>query len=117
MINFIAYYLVDYLTTGPWNDPIAGEAISRPIPTATNLPMLLTRAGAHTGILIALACALLMAWFLSRTIAGYELRATGDNPRAARIGGINLARMAVIAMTASGAIAGLAGAIEVAGFD
>ena len=116
MLNFIALYLVDYLTTGPWNDPIAGEAISRPIPAAANLPMLIQRAGAHGGILIALACAALVAWFLSRTIAGYELRATGDNPRAARIGGVNLARLAIIAMTGSGAIAGLAGAIEVTGF-
>lgn len=116
MLNFIALYTVDYLTTGPWNDPMAGEAISRPIPAVANLPMLLPRAGAHGGILIALACALLVAWFLSRTIAGYELRATGDNPRAARIGGVNLGRLATVAMTASGAIAGLAGAIEVAGF-
>jgi simple sugar transport system permease protein len=116
MLNFIALYTVDYLTTGPWNDPMAGEAISRPIPAVANLPMLLQRAGAHSGILIALACALLVAWFLSRTIAGYELRATGDNPRAARIGGVNLGRLATGAMTASGAIAGLAGAIEVAGF-
>ena len=116
MLNFIALYTVDYLTTGPWNDPLAGEAISRPIPAATHLPMLLSQAGAHGGILIALAGAVLVAWFLNRTITGYELRASGDNPRAARIGGVNLARLAVIAMTASGALAGLAGAIEVAGF-
>jgi general nucleoside transport system permease protein len=116
MLNFIALYTVDYLTTGPWNDPMAGEAISKPIPSVTNLPMLLQQAGAHSGIILALLCALLVAWFLSKTIAGYELRAVGDNPRAARIGGVNLVRLAIVAMTASGAIAGLAGAVEVAGF-
>jgi simple sugar transport system permease protein len=116
MLNFVAFYLTDFLTTGPWNDPISGEAITRPIPTAATLPMLLPDAGGHTGILLALAAAGLVALVLGRTLVGYEIRAMGDNPRAARLGGIALPRMTALTLTLSGALAGLAGAIEVSGY-
>lgn len=116
MLNFVAYYLTEYLTTGPWNDPVSGEAITRPIPEAANLPMLMPAAGAHTGILLAVAVSAAVAWLLGRTILGYEIRAAGDNPRAARLGGIQLGRTALVTLSLSGALAGLAGAIEVAGY-
>jgi simple sugar transport system permease protein len=115
MLNFVALFLTEYLTTGPWNDPMAGEAISRPIPAAANLPMLMPQGGAHTGILLALACTLAGGWTMSRTWWGYRIRAAGDNPVAAHLGGVNLAAIALGTLTASGALAGLAGAIEVAG--
>jgi general nucleoside transport system permease protein len=116
MLNFVAFYLTDYLTTGPWNDPVSGEAITRPIPAAATLPMLVPAAGGHAGILLAVAVAVLVAFVLERSVLGYEIRAAGDNPRAARIGGIDLARITVLTLAASGALAGLAGAIEVAGY-
>jgi general nucleoside transport system permease protein len=116
MLNFVAFYLTDYLTTGPWNDPVSGEAISRPIPPAATLPMLLPEAGGHTGILVAIAAAVVVALFLGRSLTGYEIRAMGDNPRAARIAGIELPRLTVLTLAASGALAGLAGAIEVSGY-
>jgi general nucleoside transport system permease protein len=116
MLNFVAFYLTDYLTTGPWNDPVSGEAITRPIPAAATLPMLVPAAGGHAGILLAVAVAVLVAFVLERSVLGYEIRAVGDNPRAARIGGIDLARITVLTLAASGALAGLAGAIEVAGY-
>jgi general nucleoside transport system permease protein len=116
MLNFVAYYLTEYLTTGPWNDPVSGEAITRPIPEAANLPMLMPAAGAHAGILLALAASAAIAVLLGRTLLGYEIRAAGDNPRAARVGGVNLGRIALLTLTVSGALAGLAGAIEVAGY-
>ena len=116
MLNFVAFYLTDYLTTGPWNDPISGEAITRPIPAAATLPMLLPEAGGHAGIVVAIAAAVLVALLLGRTLLGYEIRAMGDNPRAARLGGIALPRMTLLTLTLSGGLAGLAGAIEVAGY-
>ena len=116
MLNFVALFFTEYLATGPWNDPMAGEAITRQISDAATLPMLLTRAGAHTGVLIALASGLLVAWMLDRTVLGYQIRAVGDNPRAARIGGISIAAVTMVALPLSGALAGLAGAIEVSGF-
>jgi ABC-type uncharacterized transport system permease subunit len=116
MLNFVAFYLTDYLTTGPWNDPISGEAITRPIPAAATLPMLLPEAGGHAGVVLAVAAATLVAFLLGRTLLGYEIRAMGDNPRAARLGGIALPRLTLLTLTLSGGLAGLAGAIEVAGY-
>jgi simple sugar transport system permease protein len=116
MLNFIALYLVDYLANGPWNDPMAGEAISLPIPNASVLPQVMPRSGAHFGFIIALAAAVGMYFLMTRTIIGYEVRAVGDNPRAARFGGINVNRITLIIMPTCGALAGLAGAIEVSGF-
>jgi simple sugar transport system permease protein len=116
MLNFVAFYLTDYLTTGPWNDPTSGEAITKPIPAAATLPMLLPAAGGHTGIVLAVAAAILVALVLGRSVLGYEIRAAGDNPRAARLAGIDLRRITLLTLAASGGLAGLAGAIEVSGY-
>ena len=116
MLNFVAYYLTEYLTTGPWNDPTSGEAITVPIPDAANLPMLLAQAGAHAGILIAVVASVLVALLLGRTLLGYEIRAVGDNPRAAQVAGIRIPRITLVTLAMSGALAGLAGAIEVSGY-
>lgn len=116
MLNFVAIFFTEYLATGPWNDPLAGEAITKAIPRAAVLPMLLPRAGAHAGILIALAMVAVVAWLLSNTVLGYQIRAVGDNPRAARIGGVPITAVTLFALAASGALGGLAGAVEVSGF-
>jgi simple sugar transport system permease protein len=116
MLTVVAFSLTDDRTTGPWNDPVSGEAISRPIPAAAMLPMLLPEAGGHAGILVAIVAAALVAVFLGRSVLGYEIRAMGDNPRAARIAGIDLSRITLLTLAGSGALAGLAGAIEVSGY-
>lgn len=116
MLNFVAYYLTEYLSTGPWNDPVSGEAITLPIPVEATLPMLMPQAGAHTGIVLAIVVAVLIALLLSRTVLGYEIRAVGANPRAARTGGIAIPWITFVTLTLSGALAGLAGAIEVSGY-
>ncbi len=116
MLNFIALFFVEYLSTGPWNDPTAGEAITRAIPPEATLPWLEPRAGAHAGVVLALLAAVGVWGLLYRTVFGYELRATGDNPSAAALAGIPVPRVVAGALAASGALAGLAGAVEVAGF-
>lgn len=115
MLNFVALRLVEYLATGPWNDPMAGEAITHPIPRSALLPMLVPRGGAHVGVLVACAVAGLVWWVLFRTVPGYEVRAVGANARASRLGGVSVAAVQAGALLAGGAISGLAGAIEVAG--
>jgi general nucleoside transport system permease protein len=73
--------------------------------------------GLHVGILLALA-ALVVYWItLNRTTLGYEVRAVGYNPEAARYGGINVARNYFLAMAISGTFAGLAGAVDVLGWQ
>lgn len=116
MLNFVFIQLTDYLTTGPWNDPIAGEAISKPIPSVAQLPPLLAQAGVHPGILLAFVAAATIGWLLKRTLLGYSIRAVGDNARAARLGGIGVGSSALAALLISGALAGLAGAVEVTGY-
>jgi ABC-type uncharacterized transport system permease subunit len=73
--------------------------------------------GLHIGFFVALA-ALVVYWvILNRTTLGYEVRAVGFNPEAARYGGINVARNYFLAMAISGAFAGLAGAIDILGWQ
>jgi simple sugar transport system permease protein len=72
--------------------------------------------GLHVGLFIALA-ALVAFWvIISRTTLGYEVRAVGFNPEAARYGGISVARNYFLAMAISGVFAGLAGAVDMLGW-
>ena len=73
--------------------------------------------GLHIGFFIAIA-ALVAFWFtLNRTTTGYEVRAVGFNPEAARYGGISVARNYVLAMAISGSFAGLAGCMDMLGYQ
>jgi simple sugar transport system permease protein len=69
----------------------------------------------HIGIILAVCAALLIWWLLWRTTIGFELRTVGGNPNAAKYAGINITRNILTAMAISGALAGIAGAIEVLG--
>jgi len=73
--------------------------------------------GLHVGIVIAIL-ALFVYWVvLNRTTLGYEVKAVGFNPEAARYGGISVARNYFLAMAISGAFAGLAGSIDILGWE
>lgn len=91
--------------------------------TITSVLMLLflkaitVRGQLHLGLLIMLAVVWLVEWFLERTTPGFELRTVGVNPNAARYAGISINWSIVLAMGLSGAMAGLAGAIEVTGVE
>lgn len=69
----------------------------------------------HTGLIIALVLAVLVYLLMWKTSTGYKLRAAGSGDRAARYGGINVAKYVTIAMVISGLFAGLAGGVEIAG--
>jgi simple sugar transport system permease protein len=71
----------------------------------------------HVGLFIALAMPVVFWLILNRTTLGYEVRATGFNPDAARYGGVNVRRSYVMAMAISGLFAGLAGAIDILGWQ
>jgi general nucleoside transport system permease protein len=73
--------------------------------------------GLHIGFFIALAAPVVYWLLLSRTTLGYEVRATGFNPEAARYGGVNVKRSYVLAMAISGTFAGLAGALDILGWQ
>ena len=69
----------------------------------------------HLGVLVAVLAAPLVWLLLSRTVLGFRIRVTGENPEAARYGGIDVQRVIVVAAFLSGALAGLAGVGEVGG--
>ena len=69
----------------------------------------------HVGLILAVCAATLVWWLLQKTTIGFELRTVGANPNAAQYAGVNNTRNVVLAMALSGALAGLAGTIEVLG--
>jgi ABC-type uncharacterized transport system permease subunit len=114
MLNFIALSLANYLVSGPLRGP-AGGAETAPLQPQLWLPLLLSNTRLSIGLLLALALALVLRWILTTTVFGFELRAAGEAPEAARRSGINMAGMTLRALTLSGAIAGLGGAVLVTG--
>ncbi|MBV7338873.1 ABC transporter permease [Chloroflexi bacterium TSY] len=115
LLNFVSFSVIDYVATEIWKDPAAGHPTTVPIGVGGELPLLLTRPPLHAGLILALIVALLVYLYTERSAAGYELLATGANPRAARIHGINTQILFLLSLVLGGAVAGLAGAIEVAG--
>jgi len=116
LLNFVALYLVAYLVRGPLQEPLHIYPQSSTIEPVARLPRLFPASRLHAGFLIAIVAALAAWWIVRVTAAGFRLRAVGANPDAARVAGeIDVARTTTRAFIVSGAIAGLAGAIEVTG--
>jgi general nucleoside transport system permease protein len=117
LLNYVMLYLVSALVDGPWREPVSQWPQSPEIAEAAQLPILLERSRLHLGVPLAFACAGLVWVLLARTPLGYAIRAAGTNPRAAEFGGIRTARVIVLTAVLSGALAGLAGAGELAGIQ
>ena len=116
MLVYVADLGMDYLVRGPWRDP---KGLNFPTtadfdPVAT-VPTLIEGGRLHAGSIIALVFVMLAAVLLGRTIMGFEIRLVGAAPRAARFSGFNADRLVLFTFAVSGALAGLAGIIEVAG--
>lgn len=122
MLNIVAVQFMNFLLRGPLIDPGEIERGTRipqtaRLPEAADLPMLSESLNLHSGILIALLAAVLAYVLLWRTGIGFRLRSVGLNPAAARYAGMPVKRNIIIAMTLSGAMSGLAGAILVFGSE
>ncbi|HET8652759.1 MAG TPA: ABC transporter permease [Gaiellaceae bacterium] len=123
MLNWIAYWVGNYAfgQQGPLQNKV-NEAVpvSSNIAEGAKLPVFWgdpLLQGLHIGFFIALA-ALVVYWVtLTRTTLGYEVRAVGFNPEAARYGGINVARSYILAMGIAGLFAGLGGALDILGWQ
>src|SRR5580693_2257820 len=116
MLVYVADLFLDYLVRGPWRDP---KGFNFPTtaefdPVAT-VPVLIAGGRLHLGAIIALIVVAAAAVLLGRTIKGFEIRVVGAAPRAARFGGFNSNQLILLTFAISGALAGLAGIIEVAG--
>ena len=116
MLNFVALHLVGALVHGPLQEPLGIYPQSSPLPESARLSRLVPGTRLHAGFAIAVVTAPVLWWWLRSTAAGFRLRAAGANPDAARIAGrIDVARVAGMAFLGGGALAGLAGAVEVTG--
>ena len=123
MLNWVAYWIGSYLfgQGGPLqNSANKSVPVSDNVVASAKLPVFWGNAvlqGSHIGFFIAIA-ALVAFWFtLNRTTTGYEVRAVGFNPEAARYGGISVARNYILAMAISGSFAGLAGCMDMLGYQ
>ena len=115
LLNFVSFQIIDLVATGPWRDPVAGHPTTIQLGQGGWLPLLVQNPPLNAGLILAILVAAGVYIYTSRTAGGYELVATGANPRAAEVFGINVKRMFVFSIVLAGAIAGLSGVIEVAG--
>ena len=116
LLNFIVLLFVGAMLDGPMKDPASmGWPQSVAIQDALQLTRLVDRSRVHTGLLIALSCALALWALLRFTTLGFEIRAVGSGPRAAAFAGMPVQWVTVKVALLSGALAGVAGAVEVSG--
>ena len=116
LLNFITLLAVGALLDGPMKDPGAmGWPQSPALPDGLTLDKLVPQTRVHTGLLLAGGAALGFWLLLRFTTLGFDIRALGANTRAAAFAGVPVSRTVVLVALLSGGLAGLAGAVEVAG--
>ncbi|MBT8457847.1 MAG: ABC transporter permease [Alphaproteobacteria bacterium] len=116
LLNFIVLLFVGLMIEGPLRDPLAfGWPSSVPVDDAFRLPDLVPRTRLHIGLVFALVAAAMVWLVLARTVFGAETRAAGLNAEAAAFAGISLQKTIMGVALLSGALAGLAGSVEVMG--
>ena len=117
LLNYVAFYTVGLFVHGPLKDPASFNwPFSPPIADALRLPVL-TGSRLHMGIAVAVLLAAAIWWVLARTRIGFRVRVLGANAFAAERAGFRVSRMQVLVLLAAGAIAGVAGMIEIAGIE
>ena len=116
MLVYVAVMLLSFVVSGPWKDPQGYNfPQSRTFDAATRIPRLFAGSRVSIGIFIALAGVACVWVFLFRTRAGFAQQVGGLAPAAARYAGFSSRRALWVALLVSGGMAGLAGALEVAG--
>jgi general nucleoside transport system permease protein len=116
MLVYVANLGMDYLVRGPWRDPHGlNFPTTADFDAVATVPALIEGTRLHAGTLVALLVVALAAVLLGRTIMGFEIRLMGVAPKAARFSGFDPDRLVLVSFAVSGALAGLAGIIEVAG--
>lgn len=116
LLNFVALRLMEFIVRGPLVDELSIDRESTAaIASAAILPQLWSEGGVHAGVLMALLAAILLQLVISRSTFGFRVRALGANPVAARYAGMSINGLTAGLFAASGALAGLAGATEIAG--
>ena len=128
MLTFVGIEFANYLVRGPLRGGQGNFPVSERLPEAARLPELGDLAlgelgltalaafgGVHAGVLVAVGATAVIGYLLSRTATGYEVTVTGSNADAAETGGIDTGRVYILVFVLAGALAGMAGAVEIAG--
>jgi ABC-type uncharacterized transport system permease subunit len=121
MLNWIAVFGGQYLFElgGPLQGSQPSVPRSDPVMDAVHLPAFPLSTGLqplHVGLLISIVALVVYTLLLNRTTLGYEVRAVGFNPEAARYGGISVGKSYFLALAIAGAFAGLAGSLDILGW-
>ena len=119
MLNWIATYLLFFaLKTSAFTGANQAQPTSPSVKSTAALPQLLgPQYRLHLGILIAIAVVVFLWWLMNRSTLGFQFRAVGSNPRAARVAGISPAKASFAVMAVAGALVGLAGAVHILGTE
>ncbi|PSL03221.1 nucleoside ABC transporter membrane protein [Haloactinopolyspora alba] len=118
MLNYIARFLIAYLlTTSVFQRAGASNPVSPQVHDSAVLPTFFDSSRLHLGFILVFAAAAGVWWLLSRSTVGFEFRAVGANPHAARTAGMSVARAYILVMVLAGALAGLAGVAQVLGTE
>jgi len=117
MLNYVAtYFLAWIILQNGVKSPDRADAISKPVDASAQLPRLFgDDLRVHFGIIVAVLATAAVAWLLERSTLGFEMRAVGANPSAARTAGISVGKTYVLLMVVAGALAGLGGTNMVLG--
>ena len=116
LMNFVGINLAAYMVHGPLQEPRGVFPQTEQITAAARLPTLVPGSRLHVGFALAAALAVLLWLVLRHTSFGFRLRAVGASPEAAAVSGrIDASRIVLVGFLGSGALAGLAGGVEVAG--
>jgi general nucleoside transport system permease protein len=114
LLNEVAYYWVVYFATDRWKDPGSG-VLNSTARIDSDLPLVFDSTSLHAGFVVPIVLVVVFALVFRFTRWGFEVDMTGGNPEAARVAGIPVERRLVGAMLLSGAIAGLAGMMQLTG--
>jgi len=114
MLVYVAELLLDYLVRGPWRDPKGFNfPTTAEFDPVASMPTLIEGSRLHFGAIIAFLVVIGATIVLGRTLKGFEIKLVGAAPRAARFAGFNDKTLTVLTFAISGALAGLAGIIEI----
>lgn len=118
MLNYIARFLIAYLLiTSVFQRPGASNPVSPVVAESATFSRLFEGTRFHVGFFVVIAAAVVVWWLLTRSTLGFEFRAVGANPHAARTAGMSVGRTYVSVMLIAGALAGLAGVMQVLGTE
>jgi simple sugar transport system permease protein len=116
MLNFVAIYLVSYLVRGPLQESTHIYPQTESLSPSARLPLLIPETRLHFGFAVAIIIGALLSWVFRKTAVGFRIRAAGASPLAALTAGrIDVGRTSFTVFLLSGALAGMAGGIEVTG--